>query len=289
VDGVRLRLVQGNVPQHLKFQPELRAGILRKYIELSQRPAAQPITHVIWPETALPYAIQHEPEPIPALGQAAPKGGALITGAIRVTAEGVEPWQVWNGLVVMDDQGRQVAAYDKVHLVPFGEYQPLRRLVPASWTLVGAVDLSTGNGPTTMPIPGAPPAGPLVCYEAIFPGEVVDARQRPGWLINVTNDAWYGRSTGPYQHFASARMRAVEEGLPLVRAANNGISAVVDAYGRVEGSLALDDTGVLDTTLPKAVATKTIYARAGDAIWGVVGLGLLVLAASSERRRRASE
>src|SRR5206468_3544176 len=122
-----------------------------------------------------------------------------------------------------------------------------RRLVPASWTLVGAVDFSTGPGAATLAVPGAPPIGPLICYEAIFPGAVVNGSERPGWLVNVTNDAWYGRSTGPYQHFASARMRTIEEGLPLVRAANNGISAVVDSYGRVRASLSLDETGIVDS------------------------------------------
>ncbi len=284
VPGVRLRLVQANVPQHLKFQPDQRQAILARYLELTRKPADLPVTHVIWPETALPYAVVRDPQPLDGLAEAVPPGGALIFGAIRVTPPGAQPWQVWNGLVVLDDRGRQVSAYDKAHLVPFGEYQPLRRLVPASWTLVGEVDLSTGPGPTRLAIPGAPPAGPLICYEAIFPGAVVNASERPDWLVNLTNDAWYGRTAGPYQHFAAARMRSLEEGLPLVRAANNGISAVVDSYGRVRARLGLDETGVLDAPLPQALRTKPLYARLGDTICGVLALSLLMVAAWTERR-----
>ncbi|MBI1779232.1 MAG: apolipoprotein N-acyltransferase [Proteobacteria bacterium] len=285
VAGVRLRLVQGNVPQHLKFVPEQQAATLARYVELSMRPGDAPITHVIWPETALPYPVVRDPRPIPILGQALPRGGALITGAIRVTPPGLQPWQVWNGLLVFDEEGRQVAGYDKVHLVPFGEYQPLRRLFPASWTLVGEVDFSTGAGLERLLIPGAPPAGALICYEAIFPGQVVNEGARPAWLVNLTNDAWYGRSTGPYQHFAIARMRTIEEGLPLVRVANTGISGVVDAYGRVRARLGLDREGVIDSPLPGALATAPLYARWGDTMCVLLGLGMLLAGAGIERRR----
>jgi apolipoprotein N-acyltransferase len=230
-----------------------------------------------------------DPDPIDVLGAVVPKGGALITGTIRVTPPGVQPWHVSNGLVVLDDRGRQVAAYDKVHLVPFGEYQPLRRYVPASWTLAGEVDFTSGPGLETLVVPGTPPMGPLICYEAIFPGAVAAPDARPGWLVNVTNDAWYGRTLGPYQHFAAARMRAVEEGLPLVRAANNGISAVVDGYGRVLAALGLDETGVVDAALPRKVTGTTLYGRFGDTMFGLLALGLLVGAALSERRRGSAE
>jgi apolipoprotein N-acyltransferase len=281
-------LVQGNVPQHLKFDPEQGRPILARYLELSRAAATAPITHVIWPESALPYAVLRDPRPLALLADAVPRGGALITGAVRVTAPGVTPWQAWNGLIVLDDAGRQAAAYDKHHLVPFGEYQPLRRLMPASWTLVGDVDLSTGPGPETLAIPGAPAAGALICYEAIFPGAVIDERARPAWLINVTNDAWYGRSTGPYQHFASARLRAIEEGVPLARAANNGISAVVDAYGRIRARLGLEETGVVDSALPKAVTGLNLYARFGDTTFGMLALCVLGAAAWIGRPARSN-
>ena len=148
---------------------------------------------------------------------------------------------------------------------PFGEYVPLRPLLAATGlqkVVPGILDYSAGPGPRTLVLPGLPDVGPLVCYEVIFPGAVT-AQQRPAWLLNVTNDAWYGNSAGPYQHFAMARVRAVEEGVPLVRAANTGISGIVDAYGRVRASLGLMEAGVVDGELPVPLA-PTLYARFKD-------------------------
>jgi apolipoprotein N-acyltransferase len=159
--------------------------------------------------------------------------------------------------------------------VPFGEYVPLRSLLGRLNLNVGTVDFLPGPGPQALPLPGLPPASPLICYEAIFPGQVVAPGTRPAWLLNVTNDAWFGISSGPHQHFAAARFRAVEEGLPLVRAANNGISAIVDAQGRVTASLGLGETGIVDGTLPAALG-PTLYSRFGDIM--TAALGLLVLA-----------
>jgi apolipoprotein N-acyltransferase len=146
----------------------------------------------------------------------------------------------------------------------------------------GETDFTAGPGPTTLELPGLPPVSPLICYEVIFPGAVVDAAARPAWLLNITNDAWFGLSTGPHQHFASARLRAVEEGLPLVRVANTGISGVVDPYGRVLARLELGREGVIDTTLPRALS-PTPYARFGD--WIAGGMILLVLVFAIAARR----
>jgi apolipoprotein N-acyltransferase len=180
--------------------------------------------------------------------------------------------RIWNSLDAVDDAGKIVANYDKSHLVPFGEYVPLRAILPIGKIVGGAVDFSAGHGPRTIELPGLPPASPLICYEAIFPGAVVDAAHRPDWLLNVTNDGWYGISSGPYQHFAAARMRAVEEGLPLVRAANTGISGIVDPYGRITESLELGARGVVDGALPKPLP-PTLFARLGNGI----ALGLMAL------------
>jgi apolipoprotein N-acyltransferase len=138
----------------------------------------------------------------------------------------------------------------------------------------GSIDLSTGPGPRTIALPGLPAFAPLICYEVIFPGAVVDEQARPAWILNVTNDAWYGRSSGPFQHFAIARTRAVEEGLPLVRVANNGVSGVVDPAGRVLGRIDLDTVGYADLPLP-APGAATLYTRGGD--W--ILLALLILGA----------
>jgi apolipoprotein N-acyltransferase len=162
-----------------------------------------------------------------------------------------------------------------MHLVPFGEYVPLRGLLPMNKITPGAIDFSAGPGPRTIAIPGVPPFSPLICYEAIFPGDVVDPLHRPDWLLNITNDAWYGLTSGPFQHLAIARVRAVEEGLPLVRDGNNGISAIFDPYGRVVARLDLDTVGALDASLPQPLPA-TLYARIGDG--GFAGLVLLLLA-----------
>ena len=259
VAGVRLRLVQPAIPQNLKWSPDARAGHVVKQVEMSRAPSAtSPApTHVIWAETAIPFYLEREANLRAFIAAAVPEGGALIAGAPRASEPGANPFRVWNSLHVLAASGAIVATYDKAHLVPFGEYVPLRAWVPSSIAKItyGEVDFSSGPGPVALPIPGAPPASPLICYEAIFEGRVVPSQgPRPGWLLNLTNDAWYGISPGPYQHFAAARLRAVEEGLPLVRVANNGISAIVDSVGRVRAELALGREGIVDGPLPVALA-----------------------------------
>jgi len=179
---------------------------------------------------------------------------------------------------VIDHDGSILSVYDKMHLVPFGEYLPFEY----SLERTGITQLTSipggflpGDQRRRMAIPRAPDVLPLVCYEAIFPGEAVPEGQRPGWLLNLTNDAWFGSSAGPYQHFQQARVRAIEEGLPLIRAANSGISAVIDPVGRIIASLPLGDEGLLDSPLPKPAQT-TIYARTGDLIFMVAVAGMLV-------------
>ena len=140
---------------------------------------------------------------------------------------------VWNSLVAIDHEGAIRASYDKSHLVPFGEYVPLRSVLPIQKITPGTIDFSAGDGPRTITLPGLPPFSPLICYEAIFPDAVIDPAHRPDWLLNITDDAWYGNTSGPYQHVAIARLRAIEEGLPLARDGDNGISAMFDPYGRV--------------------------------------------------------
>ncbi len=176
-----------------------------------------------------------------------------------------------------------VGVYDKFHLVPFGEYMPWRRYIGIDKIDQGSVDFSTGPGPVTLALPGLPKLSPLICYEVIFPGAVLDRADRPGWILNLTNDAWFGITSGPYQHFAAARMRAVEEGLALVRVANNGISGVVDPYGRVSAILGLGRRGVIDADLPRAIE-PTLYARWGDLATLALGLVVLALALLAQRR-----
>ncbi|MCH7710227.1 MAG: apolipoprotein N-acyltransferase [Proteobacteria bacterium] len=287
VPGVRLRLVQANIDQRLKWSPSERAANFGKYLSMTKGPGFEKVTHVIWPETAVPYIVARDAEARAAIAAVVPPKGLLISGAIRATAAGVKPFEVWNSAHAIDQSARIVGTYDKFHLVPFGEYMPLRGVLPLQKITPGAVDFSAGPGPRTLALPGLPPVSLLICFEVIFPGNVLDRGNRPRWLLNLTNDAWFGESTGPYQHFAAARLRAVEEGLALVRSANTGISAVIDPYGRVIARLDLGVEGVLDSPLPLPLEGLTPYARFGD--WIFLGLlaiavGLALIASPPARR-----
>jgi apolipoprotein N-acyltransferase len=280
VAGVRLRLVQGNIEQSLKWQEGRREQTFAHYLRLTASAGFERITHVVWPETAIDYrfetdypVVRLEGERLKQIAAIIPPNGALLLGAIRDEAR-----RYYNSFHVVAPGGRVVATYDKHELVPFGEFVPMRpvlRRLGVEKLAHGAGDYTAGPGPATLDVPNAPGVSPLICYEAIFPGRT-DRRHRPGWLVNATNDAWFGLTSGPYQHFASARLRAVEEGVPLVRAANTGITAVVDAYGRVQARMAIMSTGVLDAELPRATMRPTFYARLGDR--GLLVLLLLALA-----------
>ncbi len=274
VPDVRLRIVQPNVAQEDKWQLENRSRIFADLVNLSDRATSpgisgvRDVTHVIWPETAPPFLLDETPEALSAIAAMLPDGTGLVTGAIRREPSGSDTQRVFNSILVVDSNADILDRYDKVRLVPFGEYLPFRSLL--QW--LGFEQLtrvrtgfSTGSAGALLDVPGLPPALPLICYEVIFGGQIVDPARRPGVILNVTNDAWFGISTGPYQHLQQARIRAVEEGVPLVRAANTGISAIVDPFGRVLQSLPLGIAGVIDTGLPEALP-PTIYARYGDRI-----------------------
>jgi len=279
VDGVRLRLVQPNIPQHLKWKADLRASHVKTQIDLSRSPAkpGEGPTHIIWAETAVPFNLSHDPPLIRLLGSIAPKGGHLITGAPRGELGGEGGPAYWNSLHVIDDGGVLSATYDKVHLVPVGEYVPMRGILGFSKLTAGRVDFSPGSGSPVLDIPGLPPVAPLICYEVIFPAEVTALGSRPAWLLNVTNDAWFGMSAGPYQHLAAARLRSIEMGIPLVRVANTGISAVTDPYGRIIKRLDLGRQGTLDSGLPVRLASAPPYGRWGDWITAMVLVFVVVL------------
>jgi apolipoprotein N-acyltransferase len=270
--GVTLRIVQANVDQANKWRPENSAEVFTEYLDLAKgggtTPGLNGINLVIWPETAVPFLLGETSEALLAIADALPEGTSLLAGSVRLVeprdAEGLPlPRRVYNSLLVIDDKGQPVSHYDKIHLVPFGEYLPFQDFLES----LGAMQLTgvrggftAGTGPRLVDIPGAPAASPLICYEIIFPDDVADVNRRPGWLLNLTNDAWFGTSAGPYQHFDQARTRAVEQGLPVVRAANTGISAIIDPYGRVVAELGLGEEGVIDGTLPRALP-PTPFAR----------------------------
>lgn len=267
VPDVRLRLVQPNIPQNLKWRRDLLDLHLLRQLALSVRPpavGAPPPTHVLWAETAAPFFVGRDAPRRARIARAAPPGGQVILGAPRATAPGEEPMRVWNSLRAVDAAGDIVGSYDKFHLVPFGEYVPLRGIIDIPKVTEGRADFAAGPGPRTLRLPGLPPMGPLICYEVIFPGRVVDSHDRPQWLLNLTNDAWYGYSAGPFQHLAAAKFRAVEEGLPVVRVAFTGISAVFDGYGRETVRIPLQSEGVADADLPRMIAARTMFARIGN-------------------------
>ena len=278
VEGIRLRLVQANIPQSQKWRAALRQRHVLDQITMSTTFTGDvPPTHVIWGETAVPYFLDSDPNLMRLIGSAAPKGGLILVGAPRTAQPPRRGGPIWNSLEALNPQGRAVGNYDKSHLVPFGEYVPLRGLLPIGKLTEGRGDFTAGNGPLTMRLPGLPPVSPLICYEIIFSGRVVDPDDRPQWLLNLTNDAWFGTSAGPHQHLVAARLRAVEEGLPVVRVANTGISAVIDARGTVVAALGLDRRGVVDAPLPRALASPPLFARWGN--WIVLILVALGFAA----------
>jgi apolipoprotein N-acyltransferase len=285
-DGPLVRIVQPNTPQAEKWRPEMRAAHMGKLVEMSRRDGFDGLAAVIWPETAPPVVVVPGSAVLEVMAKAVPPGGYLLTGAARQTRNREDG--VWNSLLVVDGEGGIVASYDKVHLVPLGEYIPFhKQLAPVSGA-IGRGSFEVGESRVTLDLPRLPSFSPIICYEVIFPAAVTGPGPRPRWLLNVTNDAWFGLSSGPYQHLASARLRAVEEGLPMFRAANTGVSAVIDAYGRVLAALDMQREGVIDHRIP-AAREPTPYGRWGDGALVVlllVATGCLLVAVRFTRSEK---
>lgn len=274
--GLAVVLVQGNVEQGQKWDRGLMAAIFERYLTLTRQAlsgVAGPAV-VIWPETASPYLLDRDDAARSMVAAALRRtDGATVPGllgAVRFDADR----RPYNSLMALDGAGPPVAIYDKWHLVPFGEYTPSWLPLPVEF---GPGGFAPGPGPRTLHVPGLPPFAALVCYEVIFPGIVVDRASRPAWMVTVTNDAWFGNSTGPRQHLAAARLRAVEEGLPILRAANTGISAGYDGFGRELGRIGMNATAALVLPLPGALP-PTAFARAGLWSCGLVAMVLLGIA-----------
>jgi apolipoprotein N-acyltransferase len=264
VPGVHLRIMQPNLPQDDKFNYAARTRVMERYLALSDRATGpdamgiKDVTHLIWPESAFPFFLTRQPDALAQIADLLPPRTVLITGAARLaerSAGGAS--RAYNSIYVIDHDGSILGVYDKVHLVPFGEYLPFQHFVES----LGVMQLTkmpggflAGEHRGELKLPGAPAVLPLICYEIVFPDEVAAAPGSPGWMLNLTNDGWFGVSPGPYQHFRQAQVRAIEQGLPLVRAANTGISAVTDALGRIIKELPLGTEGVLDAPLPQPVA-----------------------------------
>jgi apolipoprotein N-acyltransferase len=296
VDNVRLRIMQPNLQQDDKFRYSQKQAVMNRYIALSDRASGPQsagiadVTHLIWPESAFPFFLTREADAMAQIADLLPPGTVLITGAARApeAVPNAAVTRAYNSIYVIDHDGSVLSVYDKVHLVPFGEFLPFQNFLEQ----LGLLQLTKvkggfipGDRRRALSAPRAPSFLPLVCYEIVFPGEAVPSGERAGWMLNLTNDGWFGASPGPYQHFQQARLRAIEEGLPLVRAANTGISAVVDPLGRVVRSLPRGSEGVLDSALPRPIP-RTPYARLGDAPAGLAVAVAFILVMRWRRRAR---
>ncbi|MDF1736296.1 MAG: apolipoprotein N-acyltransferase [Minwuia sp.] len=275
-----IRIVQANIAQRDKWRPDLIEANFARNLSMSLPSVTDPMPDlVIWPETAATFRINADLAARQRIAQVATQiNGLVITGAPR-TEGTAGATRFFNSAVAINADARIIDSADKRHLVPFGEYLPLRGLlsrIGLDKLAQGRGDFSSGEDGTggLLHLPGLPPARVLICYEVIFADEVGSGESRPGWLLSLTNDAWFGTLTGPDQHFAMARFRAVEQGLPLVRAAGTGISAIVDAYGQVQGRLDLGVKGTLTGALPGHVE-KSLYAVTGR--WPMIAIICMLL------------
>ncbi|MFV0627503.1 MAG: apolipoprotein N-acyltransferase [Alphaproteobacteria bacterium] len=277
---IKIRIVQPSIPQKMKWDEKSLKNNFDEYIRISKSENLEDIDFTIWGETASPFPLDMEPLYLQKSTEAISKKGYLVTGSIKYEynfSEGM--YQPANALMVINNEGKILDSYDKSHLVPFGEYIPLKKFLP-SWikpvTNVVA-NFKQGNGNKSIKIGEHPSFGGLICYEIIFPSQIVDKSNRPRWLINITNDGWYGVSSGPYQHLVTTQLRAVEEGLTIVRVANSGISALISSNGEVLEQILLNKKEFLDTFLPRNLDIKTLYSIYGNCLIVTLCLSILTL------------
>ncbi len=286
LSDIQVRLIQPNAPQHLKWRADMVPVFFKRAIDLTRAIAQERRPDVvIWPETSIAYPLEEESIALQLVSQAAGPDTQVIAGIQRRQDN-----SVYNSMVYLDQVGGILAVYDKHHLVPFGEYIPLGSLLSrfgiSEMVETNGYGFAAGSGTRIIKASGLPDFLPLICYEAIFPGLSQLGNQRPKWLLHITNDAWYGNFAGPQQHLAQARARAIEQGLPLARAANTGVSAMVDPYGRILARIPLNKAGFLDVKLPKPLG-RTLYSYLGE--WPWLLLTLLIGAIVSLKYRKSKE
>ncbi len=279
---VRIRLIQPNALQHQKWDPAFAADFFRRQVALTSAPATVPLDLVIWPEASVAFWLDTEPELQKLITASAPANAKTIIGARRFKGQ-----RFYNSMAVLGPLGLSEQVYDKAHLVPMGEYVPFGSVLSRFGIYGLAAEegggFSAGAAPRLLDLGKAGKILPLICYEAIFPHLANHRAERPDWLLQITNDAWYGQLAGPQQHLAQARMRAIEQGLALVRVANTGVSAVIGPHGEIRAHLPLGVADFLDADLPGGLP-RTIYGRTGD--WAVFILLLLGLLGVLTMRRQ---
>ncbi len=265
--NVVVRIVQPSIPQGLKWDKETREQNFIEYVELSGKDSLRIPDLIVWGETASPFVLDRDEYHREMLKPLLNKGSYLVTGMVSYKEEN-ERFVPYNSLVLFDKQAVPAGYYHKTHLVPFGEFIPFRKYLPDFVRPVANAigEFGRGKGPEVLKFDGLPSFSGIICYEAIFPSEIVNKNNRPEFLINVTNDGWYGDSSGPYQHWVATKLRAVEEGIQIVRAANNGISGLINSYGIEKARLELNEKNILDINLEKAKQRTTIYSKAGNLI-----------------------
>lgn len=281
--AIRVRLVQPDADQRLKWQGDMWQIYLDRLLAASAAPAEKPLDLIVWPETAVPFLLE--------------RSGAFLKGELTVAARGVpvatgiqrsEGARFFNSLAVIDASGHVAAVYDKWHLVPFGEYVPLAELAAhfgiAAFAAQEGYGYTAGPGARVLDLGRAGRVLPLICYEAVFPQDLNAAPERADWILQITNDGWFGRVAGPYQHLAQTRLRAIEQGLPVLRDANTGVTAAIDAKGRILQSLPLGAEGWIDVDVPPALP-PTPYSRTGDLPATILLVAALLMLAATRRRQ----
>jgi apolipoprotein N-acyltransferase len=291
--SLAVRVVQPSIDQSEKWDHAVRERIFGHLIDLTRAPPAKgapPPALIVWPETSVPFLFTERPDALAAIGQALGDKQTLLAGAVRTEGASGAVRRYYNSVVAIDGAGEIVDAVDKVHLVPFGEYLPFGDLL-RGWGLDKLVDLpgpfSAGADRHVMHVGDGVKALAFVCYEIIFPGAGKNLAAGANIIVNVTNDAWFGNTPGPYQHLRQAQVHAVELGLPMVRAANNGISALVDAHGRILDALAMNAVGVLDADLALERANNPTFGTPFvNGIFIMFFIGCVALAMIVNGRRR---
>ncbi len=276
----RIRLVQPSIPQSMKWNKATLEQNLQEYIALSQSKEAENIDFVIWGETASPFPLDFDFIHLREVTSAIPDNGYLLTGSLRYELSQEGTYRPLNSVFVINSSGKILDVYDKSHLVPFGEYIPFKKYLPETFRPIAQSlsDFKAGSGPQNITITPHPQFGPLICYEIIFPSQVINRKNPPQWLVNFTNDGWYGISQGPYQHLVTTQLRAVEEGISIVRAANSGISAVISPVGKILASIPLNKKEILDYNLPQQLSITTFYGQFGNIIPLILSLINILIA-----------